>query len=357
MTNKIIIMEITQPIGCFYIGKLNAKNLIKITKTSRRSQKDGIQRDLSIKRANDIKKYCEDPDATFPTPIILSINTKDVNIVKSDHLNEIYIFEYDPNKIFAEILDGQHRVEGIKINNRFNFELPIVIMFDLTEEEKAYVFSTINSNQTKVDKSLIYDLFDLSKKRSPYKSCHELARILNSSLDSPFYLKLKMLGKKTTEIESLSQGTFVTHLCRLISKDPKGDMINIKNGVPLNDNKKLPFRNYFINDKDEIILKIIENYFNAVQNVFYHEWNNPDNYILSKTTGFGALLIALKTFYFEGREEKNLTQSFFEQKLEIAKNNLNMYGVSLTSAYFPSNASMQNKLAKMINNTFLNENN
>lgn len=69
-------------------------------------------------------------------------------------------------------------------------------MIDLTEEEKAYIFSTINSNQTKVDKSLIYDLFDLSKTRSPFKTAHYIARNMNTETNSPFKNKLKMLGKK-----------------------------------------------------------------------------------------------------------------------------------------------------------------
>ena len=96
----------------------------------------------------------------------------------------------------------------------------VVVMFDLTEEEKAYIFSTINSNQTKVDKSLIYDLFELSKTRSPHKTCHEIARIMNSDKNSPFYGKLKMLGKKSDKTAILSQGTFVNYLCRLMSNKP-----------------------------------------------------------------------------------------------------------------------------------------
>ena len=103
-------------------------------------------------------------------------------------------------------------------------------MFDLTEEEKAYIFSTINSNQAKVDKSLIYDLFELSTERSPLKTCHYIARIMNSKEDSPFYQRLKMLGKKENELSTLSQGTFVKGLVDLISKQPQKDMILIKNG-------------------------------------------------------------------------------------------------------------------------------
>ena len=98
-------------------------------------------------------------------------------------------------------------------------------MFDLTVAEEAYIFSTINSNQRKVDPSLIYDLFDVSTNRSPQKTAHEIARVMNSSTSSPFYNRLKMLGKKASgqDKASLSQGTFAKSILMLISKKPDED--------------------------------------------------------------------------------------------------------------------------------------
>lgn len=74
------------------------------------------------------------------------------------------------------------------------FELLVVLIFDLTEEEKAYIFSIINSKQIKVSMNLIYDLFELSEKRSPQKTVHEMARALNQKEAFPFHNRLKMLG-------------------------------------------------------------------------------------------------------------------------------------------------------------------
>lgn len=84
----------------------------------------------------------------------------------------------------------------MKSKRAVDFNLPVVLMFNLTMEEKAYVFSIINSTQTKVSMSLIYDLFDLSKTRSFQKTAHEIARSLNKMNNSPFFNRLKMLGKK-----------------------------------------------------------------------------------------------------------------------------------------------------------------
>jgi hypothetical protein len=103
-------------------------------------------------------------------------------------------------------------------------------MIDATEEQKALIFATINGKQTKVPASLIYDLFAVTKTRSPYKTAHEIARALNSTPTSPWYRRLKMLGKKTApgSAESLSQGTFVKFLLPRISSEPDLDMNLLK---------------------------------------------------------------------------------------------------------------------------------
>lgn len=222
----------------------------------------------------------------------------------------------------------------------------VAIVFDVTEEEKAYIFSTINSNQTKVDKSLIYDLFELSSERSPYKTCHEIARIMNSDVESPFYNRLKMLGKKGKQSEILSQGTFVTYLAKLISKSPQQDMIDIKNGNELNGNEKLVLRKYFIRNKDDVILKILMNYFKAVADNFPEEWNDSTQYILAKTTGYGALIKTFVDLFGKGAKKKTLTYEFFNEEFKNIKKMLDAEDYKLTSENIQSGEQGQRALSK-----------
>lgn len=348
MIIKLHMIEITQSVGTFYVGKIKSSSLINISKTIRRNESNGIQRELAQKRVKEIAKYCEDPDAAFPTPIILHIKGEDiVSLEPIAGFGDLYELAIDDQQQFAEILDGQHRVEGIKYANGFEFELMVVVMFDLTEEEKAYIFSTINSNQTKVDKSLIYDLFELSKTRSPHKTCHEIARIMNSDKNSPFYGKLKMLGKKSDKTAILSQGTFVNYLCRLMSNKPQQDMIDLKNGIEIKDDERYVLRKYFKDKRDDIILKLLNNYFGAVSSVFSEEWENSKEYILSKTTGYGALLKAFPTFYKKGVQNKKLTQEYFEMEFKKVKTFLEKNNIKLTSKDIPSGEHGQKKLAEI----------
>ena len=141
MRIKLHMLEINQPIGSFYVGKINSDVLIRISKIVRRKDSLGIQRDLASYRVKEISKYCEDPDSAFPTPIIVNINSEHVEefnpINGAEGLYELVIDDTFP---VAEILDGQHRIEGIKAAENFNVDMMIVVMFDLTEEEKAMFF-------------------------------------------------------------------------------------------------------------------------------------------------------------------------------------------------------------------------
>lgn len=344
MIKKLMLIEINQPIGSFYVGKIDSKDLVDISKVIRRKNNVGTQRELQETRVKEISKYCEDPDATFPTPVVLAIKSDEILELNESKINGIFEMSYKNDFKIAEILDGQHRVEGIKAAKEFETEMMIAVMFDLTEEEKAYVFSTINSNQKKVDKSLIYDLFDVSEQRSPYKTCHEIARIMNSSESSPFYNRLKMLGKKNGEMEFLSQGTFVAYLLRMITNTPQEDMINIKNGIRIKENSKFIFREFFAQGKDNIILKILLNYFSAASEVYSDEWNSGE-YILTKTTGYGALIKALPILYREGKQKSDLSKEFFASKFKKAKEIMLRDNVKLTSTCVGSGEQAQNYLA------------
>ena len=69
-------IEIRQPIGTFYLCSIPARRLLKMVDVRPRSkQGDGVQRDLSEVRIKKIGEYCSDPDAIFPTPIVVSLDS------------------------------------------------------------------------------------------------------------------------------------------------------------------------------------------------------------------------------------------------------------------------------------------
>lgn len=343
---KINFFEVQQPIGTFYLSVVNAKELIKVTETrAREIDSQDVQREFSPARVKDIADYCRDPDATFPTSIIVSIKPEAFKGICGNYL------EFADDTIIGEILDGQHRLLGLeKSGISAKFDLPVVFMFDLDNYQKGYVFSIINSKQTRVNPSLIYDLFALSRHRSPYKTCHEIVRNLNRDINSPFFERIKMLGKKEEHQEkaSLSQSAFINYLVDLISKKPEKDMIDIKNQQRILGDDKLIFRDYFIHNEDHIILKILLNYFNAVSKVFYEEWNDPDKYILSKPIGYGALLKVLPFIFKKGDKEGDLSEAYFSNIFNRVKYYFDHNNIEITSEQFGSNEQARTKLANLI---------
>jgi len=351
MLVRFPVMRVTQPIGEFFLSVVPAETLLGVVTIKRRKLADidneGVQRQLSPKRIKEIALYTTDPDATFPTPIIVACKEDQVRIDNGE-------IEFDSNQVIGEVIDGQHRVEGLQLarvasaDKVRDFNLPVVFMLELEPYEKAYVFSTINSKQTPVPRSLIYDLFDLSETRSPFKTGHEVARTLNASPSGPFYQGLKMLGKRNLPTEYLTQGSFVTHLVKRISKKPQPDEIAVKNGVTLEDDESLPFRYYWISNRDEVIVKILENYFGAISEEFSEEWNHPSaqTYILRKTVGFVGLLEAFDGIWPESKKEKTASKEFFSKIAKRFRQNLG--GRRLTADEFGSSAAAAGALRKAL---------
>jgi len=307
---KIKCLEVNQPIGKFYVGVMNYDDLERISlvdvrhMASKESELEtymGIQRTLDGSRVGKIKKYLEGVDATFPTSIIVSLSSKDTTYDSNSNTMQIA----DKPDV-AKILDGQHRLKGLegfgKSGNKF--QLNLTIFLDVELEEQALIFATINQSQTKVNNSLVYDLFEFAKVRSPQKTAHNICKALNEKNDSPFKDKIKILGTADDkDKETISQATFVENLISYISADKVKDRNIYKaGGTPKKANneelKKLFFRNLFIEEKDGEIARIIWNYFKAVEKKWPIAWESPQaNLILNRSNGFAALMFFLKDAY------------------------------------------------------------
>jgi len=305
-------LELSQPIGEFYIGVMNHEDLIKIsyadirrleTNSEKREVEiyTGIQRELSQRRVKEIGKYVKLVDATFPTSVILHINQEDI-----EYNEETSTLKLPFRDNVAKVLDGQHRIAGLEMLEKGGkaFQINGTIFVEMELEDQALVFATINKTQTKVNKSLVADLYAFAENRSPQKTCHNIIRALNKKDGSPFYDKIKILGTADDkEKETITQATFSDNLINLISKDPMMDRDRYKRGSKPNkyegkDLERRPLRNLFIDEKDGEIAKIIFNFFDAVQEKWPDAWWPVEREkILNRSTGFIALMRFFKDAY------------------------------------------------------------
>jgi len=325
----------------------------------------GIQRRLSNSRVKEIGQYVRNIDATFPTAIILHINSYTVLNAGEEEQNEIQNISFDKAKSLmnirldydvASILDGQHRIEGLKeglgnlsLSERPTFQLNCAIFVDLDMDDQSMVFATVNKAQTKVNKSLVYDLFAFAKTRSPQRTAHNIVRLLNENSNSPFRNMIKILGvADDPERERITQATIAEAIIRYISSEPMKDRDILKRGKKLpkikgDDEAKYFFRNLFIDEKDADIFKIINNYFNAAKDKWPGQWNSS---LLTKSTGVVALMRFLKPAYLNLADEigKVVSKEEFTELFD----QVNIPGSQFTKENYLPGSSGQSQLYKQL---------
>lgn len=325
-------IEVEQPIGKFIITKMSWKELATIASADIRrivvenENSDvgsylGIQREVKEGRVREIADYVKTLDATFPTSIILSVNSisyilkgRNISVTEYAQLDDASsviqeenirfkdgMLEIRESEAIANILDGQHRIEGLKraFNNSNNletknFELNVTIFVDIDIDDQAQIFSVINKAQTKVNKSLVYDLYEYAKYRSPQKTAHDIVRLLNKMEFSPFHNRVKILGITNNKNETIAQATLAELIIGYISKEPMKDRDLIKRKKKLQslDKSRYIFREFFISQEDEQIALLIMNFFSIVKQKWPKSWNEDS--ILCKTTGVIALFRLMK---------------------------------------------------------------
>jgi DGQHR domain-containing protein len=312
-------IAIEQPLGTFFIAAIESSTLCEIASADvRRMVRErpfetylGIQRPLDPKRVEALQKYVRTSDACFPTSVVLAVSGRCAEFDKKRNILVLhnYLPEKQKDKILwieiANVLDGQHRIEGLRGYSGAKFQVNVSIFVDADIEDQAYLFSTVNLTQTKVSKSLVYDLFDLAKKRSPQKTAHNIAVALDRDERSPFHLRIKRLGSATPGRvgELLTQATVVEALLPYITSDPIMDRelyIRGKRPSPVfgPDLEEMIFRNMFIEERDLEILDIVWNYFTAVKKKWPAAWGSKgQGNVLPRSMGFRALMRLLKPVY------------------------------------------------------------
>ncbi|MCC8407746.1 DGQHR domain-containing protein [Mucilaginibacter sp. UR6-1] len=351
-----------QPIGELYTTVVPWEVLKKIAYTNPRilmgideagkEEYAGIQRQLAPDRKKEISDYVnKDSSATFPSSIIINIPnekldviqiapTFDLNIIVDDNndiknfpnnyhlglaLPDTFLFVFPYVENVAQIIDGQHRMSGFdNSGSDLIFDLPVTIFVEQLVDKQAEIFATINGKQTRVSPSLVYDLFGLSQKRSPYKVANELVKLLNESELSPIKNWIRILGKANSFYAGyITQSTVIKNILLLYCgniKQAEEDKRVLADGkkpslIPTMTTRRPIFRQFFVDEEDDIIFKALINFFNAVKKTYPVEWELPDT-VIKKTVGFSALFKIFIILASKGMAINDLKETFFIAQLE-----------------------------------------
>lgn len=356
------ILEITQPMGTFYVAAIPAKVLLQVAFSDTliatlRSDESGYelrgtQRLPQPKRIQPIADFINRTDAVFPNSIILAANFRqDDGLIEDDEDGSRWDIEEDDNgnltltipteKKLAAIIDGQHRLFAFAQANNERLEMSLLcsIFIDLPKPYQAQIFATINSTQKPVDRSLTYELFGYNIEEekelfwSPDKLAVYLARRLSIEENSPLRGKIVIAPKKDKQIEliglnkkwKISTAVIVDGIIKLISSNPKKDITNLLSveRKPRIDiahlrNDKSPLRDAYLNNEDIVIYTMTLNYLKACEKTFWTDYKE-DSFIV-RTVGVQALLDILKKLASNSYLEKDISENYFLEKLKPAKN-------------------------------------
>ena len=364
---KCFAIRVCQPIGEFFLTTLSANILEKVCFSKQHSRycknqdgsvvDRGIQRGRNESRVTSIRDFLRTTEATLPGTLVLAANfTEEGKFVGDDEdglldprrwtkkavdeKRQLFELTFPEDEKLVAIVDGQHRLGGFEDlpDSIKQMELPCAIFLDMPIPIQAYVFATINFNQKPVSKSQTYELFgyniDHEKPMawSPDKLSVFLTRKLNADGNSPVRGHIKITAIDYTESSheqgqngawSVSTATFVSGILSLISKDPQRDR-NILNQLPLEervrsllivgkpDESPPPLRAYYVEGCDELIYKIICNFFSAAERLFNNE-EGVQYGLFHKTVGITALFKVLRILLPRSIQNGDVTVARWEE--------------------------------------------
>ncbi len=272
------------------------------------AQKDAYDEDLPYQRiydearARSIASYLREEDAMLPNGIILATG-EDVEVeVKAGRAGaELVVSWADGTRPF-NIIDGQHRVEGLRLLLKDSLEefrdygVPATVLIDLPFWIQAQLFAVVNGRQKQVPRSRVYDLLgylpmsDKETRQRAYEGemalhrfCHHVVKVLNRSEKSPWKSKIKMRGSGDGIV---TQAAMVDHLAIYLKpkKDRRGQQV-------------LPVLYPLYRDSDVVgLAKILIIYFVAIQRAWPDQWSSEEalkKCLFGKTNGVAVVFQVL----------------------------------------------------------------
>lgn len=257
---EVKVIECCQNGNKFYMSVMKASILRKICYVSRRDEdkEEGYQRNLVFSRAQDIAKYMSQEDTCIPSVIILSANS----LAEFNYNNDTSIVSFSDTQKSFMVLDGQHRLYGYFIafdNSGKDFDIPVVMFNNLSIRQEVNLFIDINTNQKGVPSALLIDIKRLTGRETDLET---LQRYLFDELD-----KNSIMAGKFSPV-SPKKG----YIARSVFNEATKNMLTV---------------GYFSDQDNDIILKGIRNYLEAINKVF--EDSKSENAKLTVANMFKAV--------------------------------------------------------------------
>lgn len=272
-------VAITQSQRTFFLTKMTAAKLTKISYASirRQSDEDGaVQRILNTRRIASLKAFALS-GGDYPSSVILnwvdnthSLQNKDGNL-------------FIPSvELSAQIIDGQHRIAGLREAIKENeaigaIEIPVSIYDHLGTPGCAAIFLSINTEQRPVPRSLVIDLYgEVGQTTGDAASdrARDIVMMLNTTEDSPYKDYIKLPGA-TRSHGGIALSTAFAAIKPLVQDKGVLENYNIK--------------------ELETQFRVILNFFSAIQSKYGDSWHSTKENAFLFGAGFTGAIEFLQT--------------------------------------------------------------
>lgn len=287
-----------------YTFSMKISDLLDITYVAARgksTEQGAVQRILNKQRISLIRKFVLDGNLFVNTFIVNWTDSENLPKIKKDTLN----IPLQGRR--AQILDGQHRIEGLREAITIQPEIKdkevlVSLTIGLTTKEAAKIFLNINSEQKPVPKSLIYDLFGeaVEDKEHAINRATDIIEYLNSDLASPFFQKIKYPGGP--------KGAGLIDLAILVNSiKPHLEPDGVFNRLQL--------------VEIEVQEKIILNFYLAIRETYQKAnslWDKSTENPFLKGAGFnGSFEFLVETLIPRCQADKNFSVEYFEKMMQL----------------------------------------
>ena len=286
-----------------YVTAVRAEDLLKNAEIFRRTpdRRDGYQREIKGPRLSKgkigVPGYLLNQMGIFPTSFLLNIRANDGRVTFKEKTrigNNIVIGDLEiPDNVSWYALDGQHRIEGLKIAIRAQEEFkdyPTIIT--LTNESLFYemlMFYFVNDRQKSVPTDLVYRILqtmEYGENIPVWIKDHILTGAdrrkaiaativdeLNVDPQSPFAGRIQEVGEVRNDNHLISDGTIARYVAEVLREKIFRDML------------------------DSEVAVLLGSYWGAIAEIYPKCFNEPGDYLLIQTLGLSSMMRLFPSIY------------------------------------------------------------
>lgn len=259
-----------------------------------------VQRVLNKRRISSIKDFVLEGN-TFLNTFILNWTENNYPIIIENGSLKFPIVN-----AAAQVIDGQHRLEGLKLAFSENEkvgdqEIVVILTKNLSTKDAANIFVNINTEQKPVPQSLVYDLFgEIKDRTSNIVRATDIANKLHEDMESPYYQCIKKPGA--------SQGVGKVDLSTVVNSIKE----YLKDDGVLEQYKFTDF---------EIQYRIIFNFLTALKSFYSKEgcWLNSKNPFMANAGFFSAMKFLHEDLIIKCMEKKSFEVSIMTEMLNLSE--------------------------------------